>query len=204
MPDDIKHIEELVLIAHLELQAIKNRFNNNINNKRRKRCQFETKVDIDEMEHKIKKRCKVVKNSLETNGIHPDKIIKLENFVVKTQNICNQNDLHNLSKLSVSLGGNSIYNDYENLDFNNNKVYKLSRQDVLQYVMQIIKNKSPDFYTTFVKEFVNANIQYSKFEDNIEYNPSKIKDMLSKINITCKNNGVVLDDEISEILKKLE
>ena len=86
--------------------------------------------------------------------IHHVDVIMLNNFINISQNLNHNYDWYLMSSYSLQLGGLSIMNDYVN-SIDNNIPSKLSRSEVLYYVLQMTK-KNRNVKFEVIKEFVNA------------------------------------------------
>ena len=197
--DEWKIILQSLVTANDELDQIKKRaVKDNIKRKRAiENNEDEEFMDNNEfLKEKARNRCKISLKNLSKIGIEKKIAKNLEDIIRRSQFINSKKEWDEISQLSISIGGPDLrknyYNIYKSYSRSINTIYRLTKPDVIDLMKNII---GTNFNTTFVNEFINANIHLirnttEKVDAN---NVDNLVKSIKKIKLEKNKESKVLD-----------
>lgn len=164
MKSDWKFILQNNISSMEEIEKIKIRLKSNPNKRKR---------DDEELFLNAKKRCLMIKKTLDKSFDKLSQINFLEDmcsFITCSHSLETREDWNKINDIYKKYVKKNLLNNY---NIYNDEIVYLSRNDIHKYVTDMFSSKgiSETKYLPFIKEFINANINYAKkyaFDDKYD------------------------------------
>ncbi len=189
---DLKDIILCNIAAMEEIEKIKGRLGSNQNKR---------KSNEEESDLACRKRCNNIYNIV-TEKYDDTFIDDIVDFTRRSQNLKSIEDWRYISSIYKKYSRTGLLDDYSIADFT--QEYYIMRSDLYEYIINIFKNRYKvenfDILEPFLREFINANINFSK--KNINYkntgninNIEKLTEKMKQLN----KLGKLEDSDINKI-----